>query len=80
MTHERSYAALIENNIVTYVISIPYCEDNDDIITKYCNECGLEGKWIDTSYTGKRRGKYANIGDYYNEQLNIFQSLNQEGV
>ena len=66
MTYHNAHAARIENNIVREVIVIPYCDDDDDKITEYCNSIGLSGNWIDTSYTNKRRGKFAAIGDIWN--------------
>jgi len=65
MTYHNAHAARIENGIVREVIVIPYCNDDDDDITAYCNSIGLAGTWIDTSYTGARRGKYAGIGDLW---------------
>jgi hypothetical protein len=38
------------------------------------NELGLGGKWIQTSYNANFRGKYAGIGDIYNEELDIFET------
>lgn len=65
MSYYNAHAARIENGVVRDVIVIPYCNDNDDDITAYCNSIGLAGTWIDTSYTGARRGKYAGIGDLW---------------
>ena len=69
-----AHAARIDNNIVREVIVIPYMDDDDLKITAYCNEIGLPGTWIDTSYTGSRRGKYAGIGDRYDAELDQFVS------
>lgn len=66
MSYHNAHAARIdENNIVREVIVIPYCDDDDTKVTAYCNSIGLAGTWIDTSYTGSRRGKYAGIGDIW---------------
>ena len=73
MPQEIAHAAqLDENGIVTEVIVIPYCNDDDDEITAYCNSIGLEGRWMDTSWTGARRGTYAGPGFRYNEALDEF--------
>jgi hypothetical protein len=40
-------------------------DDDDAKITDYCNRIGLPGTWVDTSYTGARRGKYAGVGDTF---------------
>lgn len=67
MTYHNAHAALIDNdNIVRQVIVIPYMGDDDEQITAYCNSIGLAGTWIDTSYVGARRGKFAGIGDLWN--------------
>ena len=63
MAYVNAHAALIEDGIVRNVIVIPYCNDNDAEITAYCNSIGLAGTWVDTSYLGSRRGKYAGLGD-----------------
>jgi hypothetical protein len=72
MAYHNAHAARIENGIVREVIVIPYMNDNDDDVTAYCNSIGLAGTWLDTSYTGSRRGKYAGIGDRYDAELNEF--------
>jgi len=63
MPYHNSHAAKIENGIVTQVIVIPFMDDDDAKVSAYCNSIGLDGTWVDTSYTGSRRGKYAGIGD-----------------
>lgn len=66
MPYHNAHAAKIENGVVTQVIVIPRQEDDrDDLVTAYCNSIGLDGTWVDTSYTGSRRGKYAGIGDLW---------------
>ena len=36
------------------------------------NEIGLGGRWIQTSYNATIRGKFAGIGDFYDEDADIF--------
>lgn len=36
------------------------------------DEIGLGGRWIQTSYNATIRGKFAGIGDFYDEALDIF--------
>jgi len=73
MTYHNAHAALIdENNIVQEVIVIPYMDDKDTKITEYCNGIGLSGKWLDTSYQGSRRKRYARIGYIYDEMRDAF--------
>ena len=74
MTYVNAQAARIEDSIVREVIVIPYCNDDDAEITAYCNGIGLAGTWLDTSYLGARRGKYAGIGDRYDADLDEFVS------
>lgn len=75
MPYHNAHAARIDDGgIVRKVIVIPYCNDDDAEITAYCNGIGLAGTWIDTSYTGSRRGKFAAIGDRYDEATDTFIS------
>jgi len=74
MTYHNAHAARIEDGIVREVIVIPYCNDDDAEITAYCNGIGLPGTWLDTSYLGSRRGKYAGVGDRYDSALDEFVS------
>lgn len=37
-------------------------------------DCGLGGTWIQTSYNGNIRGKFAGIGDVYDPINDIFVS------
>lgn len=74
MSHENAHAARIEDGIVREVIVIPYQDDDDAKVTAYCNSIGLAGTWIDTSYTESRRGKYAGVGDCFDEKNNVFVS------
>ena len=60
-----AHAARVENGVVREVIVIPHLDDDDTKITEYCNRIGLPGTWVDTSYTGSRRGKYAGVGDSF---------------
>jgi len=72
MPYEYAHAARVEDGIVREVIVIPYMDDDDVKITKYCNSIGLDGTWLDTSYVGARRGKYAGVGDTYDADLDEF--------
>jgi hypothetical protein len=76
MPSENGHAAKINaDGIVEQVIVIPRQEDDrDDLVKAYCNSIGLDGDWIDTSYIGARRGKYAGVGDKYDPELDEFVS------
>lgn len=68
------YAFLDENNRVTEVIvGKNEWEDGVDWEQYYGNFRGQ--RCVRTSYNGNIRGKYAGIGDYYDEQLDQFISL-----
>ena len=68
MANNNAHAARVENGVVREVIVIPYLDDDDTKITEYCNKIGLFGTWVDTSYTGSRRGKYAGVGDEFHHE------------
>ena len=73
MPYENAHAARVDDaSVVREVIVIPYCNDDDAEVTAYCNGIGLAGTWLDTSYIGARRGKYAGVGDRYDEATNEF--------
>jgi hypothetical protein len=72
--HNAHAAKVNEDGIVTQVIVVPFCNDDDAEVTAYCNGIGLAGKWLDTSYLGSRRGKYAGVGDRYDAELDEFVS------
>ena len=68
------YAFLDENNRVTEVIVGKHeWEDGIDWEQYYGNFRGQ--RCVRTSYNGNIRGKYAGIGDYYDEQLDQFISI-----
>jgi hypothetical protein len=74
------FAELDQNNIVLQVVVI----SNDDILDENGNESeqkgidfcknlyGQDRNWVQTSYNGNFRYKYAAIGDTYNEQYDAF--------
>jgi hypothetical protein len=72
--HNAHAAKVNEDGFVEQVIVIPYCNDNDDEVTAYCNANGIPGKWLDTSFLSSRRGKYAGVGDKYDAELDEFVS------
>lgn len=75
MPFHNAHAALIgADGTVQQVIVIPFCNDDDAEITAYVNSIGLPGRWVDTSYTGSRRAKYAGIGDKFDAEKDEFVS------
>lgn len=65
-----AHFAKIEAGIVTQVVVV----DNEHEAggEAYLNSLGLEGTWVQTSYNGNIRGKYAGIGDTYDEVNDMF--------
>ena len=73
MPYVNAHAARVDDdNIVREVIVIPYMDDDDAKVTEYCNSIGLEGRWLDCSYLGARRGCYPGIGFTYDPDLDEF--------
>jgi hypothetical protein len=65
-----AHFAKIENNLVTQVLVVDNEHETDG--EAYLNSLGLDGQWIQTSYNGKIRGKFAGIGDIYDAKLDEF--------
>jgi hypothetical protein len=72
------FARLDENNIVTQVIVVAdnNCLDSDGNESettgaKFCSDL-LGGRWIQTSFNHRIRGRYAGLGFSYNEGLDVF--------
>lgn len=73
-----AHFAKVENGIVREVIVI----GNDDAPNEsagkaFIASCGIGGEWVQTSYNnnpieGKSRGKYAGIGDVWDEVNEVF--------
>ena len=72
MSSDNAHAARVEDGIVREVIVIPYCDDDDATITAYCNGIGLAGVWVDTSYLGARRKRYAGVGHAFDNERDEF--------
>lgn len=67
-----AHFAKIEEGIVTQVVVV----DNEHEANgeAYLNSLGLDGTWVQTSYNGNIRGKYAAIGDTYDSVADVFIS------
>lgn len=73
-----AHFAELQDNIVSRVIVIhndilldANLEEVEQLGKDFCiNHYG--GDWIQTSYNGRIRGKYAGIGDTYNKEEDIF--------
>jgi hypothetical protein len=74
------FAEINENNIVLRVIVVAdkdtfdqHGNENESIGAKFCHDL-LGGRWIQTSYNGRIRGKYAGVGDLYDQITDTFIS------
>lgn len=82
-----AHFAKVENGIVTQVIVVNNndCGGKDfpkseKIGQKFIASMGLEGKWLQTSYSGSFRGRYAGIGYTYDSKLDEFISPMPESI
>ena len=64
------FVQLDKNNQVTEVVVVPNEEEHRG--EEFLHELGLEGSWVQTSYNANFRGFYAGIGDYYDQENDIF--------
>lgn len=72
------FAEINDSNVVTRVISVndaecldQYGQENEAIGALFCHNL-LGGTWIQTSFNARIRGKFAGIGDLYDEATNTF--------
>lgn len=65
------WAELDNNNKVLRVLVGDNNDPNGDEGYQWLLD-NLGGQWVKTSYNGNIRGKYAGIGDTYNEEEDIF--------
>lgn len=65
------FAELDENNKVIRVLVVDNSQEHrgQDFLAV---DCGLGGRWIQTSYNEKFRKKFAGIGDTYDPVQDIF--------
>lgn len=47
-------------------------QESEELGQQFCQQLFGEGGWVQTSYHGNIRGKFAGIGDYYDEELDEF--------
>jgi hypothetical protein len=52
--------------------------ESEPIGQAYIASLGLEGLWLQTSYSGSFRGTYAGTGYYYDALLDIFKVIPDE--
>jgi hypothetical protein len=67
------FAEIDSNNVVIRVLVV--ADEHEHRGQDYlANDCGEGGTWIQTSYNHNIRGKYAGIGDIYDEATDTFVS------
>jgi hypothetical protein len=72
------FAELNSNNIVLRVVVIANRDTADakGVEKEYIGAAHCEklfgGRWVQTSYNGTTRGRYAGTGMFYNEQYDVF--------
>jgi len=71
------FAKINENNIVELVLVVDNSEEHrgQEFLAE---DLGLGGRWIQTSYNANFRGKYAGIGDIYDEENDVFTTPIEE--
>jgi hypothetical protein len=72
-----AHFAQIENNIVTQVLVVDNAQEHrgQEFLA---NDLGLGGTWVQTSYNGNIRGKYAGIGDIYDPVDDVFRAQEED--
>jgi hypothetical protein len=65
-----AHFAKIEDGLVTAVVVVDNEHEADG--EAYLNSLGLEGTWVQTSYNGNFRGRYAAVGDTYDAEADEF--------
>lgn len=65
------FAEIDENNVVLRVLVVDNSQEHrgEEFLAVDCN---LGGRWIQTSYNGTIRGKFAGIGHIYDEVNDVF--------
>ena len=66
-----AHFARVENGIVTDVVVV--ANEHETNGNEYLNELGLTGTWIQTSYNGNIRHKFAGVGDIYDADEDVFK-------
>lgn len=69
------WAEIDENNIVLRVITGN--NDDPDEGLAWIEE-NLGGRWVKTSYNANIRGKFAGIGDKYDEKKDVFVLMQEQ--
>jgi len=65
-----AHFAKVEEGIVVHVLVVSDEHENNG--ESYLHSIGLEGRWIQTSYNWRFRGRFAAIGWPYDEENDVF--------
>jgi len=76
-----NFAELVSNTVVLRVIVVENSDtssadgtEKEYIGAAYCERL-FGGRWVQTSYNGSIRGRYAGAGMIYNEEHNVFTGV-----
>lgn len=73
------FAEIDSNNVVLRVLVV--ADEHEHRGQEFlANDCNLGGTWIQTSYNANIRGKFAGIGDIYDEVNDEFYSPSVEMI
>ena len=73
------FAEIDSNNVVLRVLVV--ADEQEHRGQEFlANDCNLGGTWIQTSYNGNIRSKFAGIGDIYDEVNDEFYSPVSDAV
>jgi hypothetical protein len=67
-----AHFAKVVNGIVENVVVVD--NEHETYGEEYLNDLGLDGTWVQTSYNGNFGGKFAGIGDIYDDKNKVFIS------
>lgn len=77
------FAQVDDSDVVQRVIAVndaecldQYGQENEAIGALFCHKL-MGGIWLQTSFNARIRGKFAGIGDIYDEATNTFVSSTQ---
>lgn len=73
------FAEIDPDNIVLRVVVTNNDDPNGDEGYQWLLD-NLGGRWVQTSYNGNFRGRYAGIGMRYNEELDEFEVQTDVGI
>lgn len=80
------FVKLDENNVVvdgtvvhnSVINDLPFPE-SEPVGQAFLQKCGLEGRWVQTSYNNNFRKQYAGVGYTYDEANDVFIKPNAYG-